>query len=176
MTCNCCQHSDGSWTICPECKAVLDLNEDQEDRELLDMYWEAGASLRKELGNNLIPKGLVLEPIELENDIPKKSDRHNSGKTQTREIYPKFLMGIGEVLTKSRDKYDHYNWCKATKISTPYESAMRHLMEFQSGADLDAESGKHHLLHVATNIMFMYYHMMENPDYADDRFFKKDKK
>lgn len=104
---------------------------------------------------------------------PVTSARHNEGKVQTREVYPDYIMGIGDVLTASRAKYDHFNWCKPTKLSTPYESAMRHLMAFQSGEDYDSESGKHHLLHVATNIMFMYYHNTVNKEESDDRFFKK---
>lgn len=108
-------------------------------------------------------------------EAPSQSARYNQGKVQTREIDPAFILGIGEVLTKSRAKYEHYNWCKPTKLSTPYESMMRHIMAFQSGEDFDKETGSHHLLHAATNIMFMYYHCMNNPEESDDRFFKKDK-
>jgi hypothetical protein len=111
----------------------------------------------------------------LKNNNPT-SARYNQGKIQTREVDPAFILGIGDVLTASRAKYDHFNWCKPTKLSTPYESAMRHLMAFQSGEDFDKETSKHHLLHVATNIMFMYYHITNNPEESDDRFFKKDKK
>lgn len=102
--------------------------------------------------------------------------RYNENKIQTREIDPNFILGIGQVLTKSREKYDHYNWCKPTQLSTPYESMMRHILAFQSGEDFDKETSAHHLLHAATNLMFMYYHITNNPEESDDRFFKKDKK
>ncbi len=102
----------------------------------------------------------------------EKSQRFNNGKIQTKEIDPAFILGIGDVLTKSREKYDAFNWTKNTKLSVPYESMMRHLMAFMQGEDFDKESGKHHLLHVATNVMFMYYYIRTNPDYSDDRFFK----
>lgn len=107
---------------------------------------------------------------------PITSARYNEGKVQTREVDPAFILGIGEVLTKSRAKYDHFNWCKPTKLSTPYESMMRHIMAFQQGEELDKETQSHHLLHAATNLMFMYYHITNNPEESDDRFFKKDKK
>jgi hypothetical protein len=42
------------------------------------------------------------------------SARYNNGKTQVREIDPDFIMGIGEVLTASRQKYDEGNWMKDT--------------------------------------------------------------
>lgn len=121
---------------------------------------KAGEALKLELENKKNPAKKVETAL-----------RFNSGKTQTREVYPAFIMGIAEVLTKSRDKYPSFNWCKPTKLSTPYESLMRHLMEFQMGEDFDEESGKHHLLHCATNLMFMYYQIINNPEFADDRFF-----
>lgn len=101
------------------------------------------------------------------------STRYNEGKTQTREIDPDFILGIGEVLTKSRAKYEHFNWQKPTNFSTPYESLMRHLMAFQKGEETDQETGSHHLLHAATNIMFLHYHAKNNTG-IDDRGFKKE--
>lgn len=113
------------------------------------------------------------EALSKQFEAPVQSARYNEGKVQTREIDPNFILGIGEVLTKSRAKYEHFNWCKPTKLSTPYESLMRHLMAFQSGEETDKETGSHHLLHAATNLMFMYYHITNNPEESDDRFFKK---
>lgn len=102
------------------------------------------------------------------------SKRYNAGKVQLREISPAFILGIGEVLTKSREKYDEMNWAKKTDWSVPYESALRHLMAFQSGEDYDSESGQPHLLHCATNIMFLHYHFLNSPE-TDNRLFKKKK-
>ncbi len=114
--------------------------------------------------------------LDLDHDEqPVMSQRFNQGKVQTREIDPAFILGIGEVLTKSRAKYDHFNWCKPTKLSTPYESMMRHILAFQSGENFDKETSSHHLLHAATNLMFMYYHIQNNPEESDDRFFKNTK-
>jgi uncharacterized protein YlaI len=118
----------------------------------------------------LVPDSGTEKPLPL-----AMSARYNEGKIQTREIDPNFILGIGEVLTKSRAKYEHFNWCKPTKLSTPYESMMRHLMAFQKGEELDNETGSHHLLHAATNLMFMYYHVINNKEESDDRFFKKQK-
>jgi hypothetical protein len=107
-------------------------------------------------------------------DSKQKSARHNQGKIQTREIDPDFILGIGEVLTKSRAKYDSFNWQKDTPFSVPYESLFRHLMAFQKGEEYDNETGCHHLLHAATNLMFLYYH--RNNTVMDDRGFKKENK
>jgi hypothetical protein len=102
------------------------------------------------------------------------SSRLNNGKVQVREVDPAFIIGLGEVLTASRAKYDEGNWQKETKLSTPYESAMRHLMKYWSGETLDEETGKHHLLHAATNLMFLHYHEYSGKG-VDDRLFKKSK-
>lgn len=118
----------------------------------------------------------IAAALSMQHTPVQQSARHNEGKTQTREIDPAFILGMGDVLTKSRAKYEHFNWCKPTKLSTPYESAMRHLMAFQAGEDIDKETGLSHLLHVATNIMFMHYHITNNPEECDDRFFKEGKK
>lgn len=102
--------------------------------------------------------------------------RLNQGKIQTREIDPAFILGMAKVLTESRSKYPHFNWAKPTKLSTPYESMMRHILAFQQGEDIDPDDGLPHLLKAAVNIMFMNYHVSNNKDYADDRFFiRKDK-
>jgi hypothetical protein len=101
-----------------------------------------------------------------------KSLRFNEGKIQTRELDPDFILGMGEVLTRSRGKYEHFNWQKPTNFSTPFESMMRHLMAFQKGEEVDSESLCHHLLHCAVNIMFLHYHATNNTG-IDDRGFKK---
>ena len=111
-----------------------------------------------------------------EPDSTTSSLRFNENKIQTREIDPNFILGLGQVLTKSREKYEHFNWCKPTKLSTPMESMERHLLAFKAGEDIDPDDGLHHLLKAAVNIMFQYYHITNNPEYSDDRFFKKDKK
>lgn len=100
------------------------------------------------------------------------SKRYNTGKPQTSEIDPEFIIGIAKVLTKSREKYERANWALGNNWSVPYESMMRHLMAFQAGEENDAESGQHHLLHAATNIMFLYYYSQQFPEF-DDRVFKK---
>lgn len=139
------------WSTGGKCKAC--------ERELSEKDWS----------------GLIPEALSKQFDAPTQSARYNTGKTQVRELDPAFIMGLGEVLTASRQKYDEGNWMKETKFSTPYESAMRHLMKFWSGEEFDEETSKHHLLHAATNLMFLYYHTRSDVG-IDDRLFKKDKK
>lgn len=139
-------YSTGDW--CPECAAEL--------KEYLTEREEVSKEMTDEAFSH-------------------QSARHNEGKVQLREIDPAFITGLGEVLTASRAKYDEGNWMKETKFSTPYESAMRHLMKFWDGQELDDETTKHHLLHAATNLMFLYYHTRSGKG-IDDRLFKKERK
>lgn len=106
-------------------------------------------------------------------EIPNKSARYNSGKISLKEVDPSFILGIAEVLSKSRAKYDEYNWQKPTKISVPMDSLERHFLAFKAGEDLDKETLCHHLYHCATNLMFMLYHLNKDKDQSDDRGFKK---
>jgi hypothetical protein len=105
-----------------------------------------------------------------------ESLRYNSGKTQISEIDPNFILAMADVLTKSQSKYTKFNWQRPTKLSTPYDSLMRHILSFQRGENIDPDDGLPHLIKAAVNLMFMHYHLTTNPDYCDDRGFKKDKK
>lgn len=161
-------------------KGVVDYVDYNNDLEVA--FTDIGLiTIRSYYVEKIVPEkaGLNIDPQKLDElvgaEFTKQSARHNSGKTQVRELDPAFIMGLGEVLTASRSKYEEGNWMKETKFSTPYESAMRHLMKFWSGEEFDEETGKHHLLHAATNLMFLYYHTRSGVG-IDDRLFKKDKK
>lgn len=105
---------------------------------------------------------------------PTGSLRFNKDKPITNEMDPAFLLGIGEVMEKSRAKYPRGNWAKGNDFSVPYDSMMRHLLAFQSGVELDPETNCDHLLHAATNLMFLYHYSKNFPEF-DDRLFKKKK-
>jgi hypothetical protein len=79
---------------------------------------------------------------------------------------------MGEVLTKSREKYDEFNWQLPTKLSTPMDSLERHWLSFKSGEDIDPDDQMYHLYKVAVNAMFIMFHLRNNPGYSDDRGFK----
>jgi hypothetical protein len=150
----------GSGTICEDCiKDVPQLSED----------------IQKELQKAFPVSTVTTDSHDLKVKDGAFSARHNEGKTQVREIDPDFILGIGDVLTASRTKYSEGNWMKETKFSTPYESCMRHLQKFWNGEELDEETKRHHLLHAATNLMFLYYHT-DSGKGIDDRLFKKEKK
>jgi hypothetical protein len=101
--------------------------------------------------------------------------RFNTGKSQTSELDPEFLLGMGRVLEKARQKYPRGNWSLGNNYSVPWDSMMRHLLAWQSGESLDEESGQNHLYHAALNLMMLAHYEQNFPE-MDDRIFKKAKK
>ena len=94
--------------------------------------------------------------------------RYNKGKPQIHQVPSCAIKGMAEVLMYGENKYGKDNWRKGNKFSVPYDSAMRHLMEFWEEGDNDDESKMHHLKHALTNIaMVLYYY--ENYPEMDDR-------
>lgn len=123
---------------------------------------------------NIAPEKLM-EIIGATQQSSTGSLRYNSGKPQLNEISPKFLLEMGAVLEKSRQKYPRGNWEKGNNYSVPYDSMMRHLLAWQSGESIDKESGLSHLAHAALNLMMLHYYESNYPEF-DDRIFKKEKK
>lgn len=80
-----------------------------------------------------------------------------------------FLVGVAEVLTFGAKKYAAHNWRKGIEVSRSIAGAMRHITSFNSGENLDPESGKSHLYHAACCLMFAQG-MLDSMPEKDDRF------
>lgn len=80
-----------------------------------------------------------------------------------------FLEGVASVLTFGARKYAAHNWRQGISISRLVAASYRHLGAFNSGEDLDPESGKSHLFHLGCCIMFASW-MLENRPDLDDRY------
>lgn len=95
--------------------------------------------------------------------IEKVGLKDNNNKILLELIDPKFILGIGGVLTYGANKYKPNSWQNVENgIEIHYGAALRHLIKWKCGEDIDNESGLHHLLHAATNIMFVLYHLEDN--------------
>jgi len=80
------------------------------------------------------------------------------GKTRWDLIPWDCVEQVAEILTFGADKYDANSWQKVDDAESRYFSALlRHLIAYQQGEDLDQESGKLHLSHVATNALFLLW-------------------
>ncbi len=104
---------------------------------------------------------------------PTGSKRNNVDKPSMSNLLPEFLLGMAEVMTKGEKKYGKNNWKKGNYTSVPYDSAMRHIMDWQKGISLDDETKDHHLFHAAVNLMMCWYYEQEYKDF-DNRVYKKE--
>jgi len=65
------------------------------------------------------------------------------------------LLGLGAVLHYGAEKYDAHNWRGGMEWSRLTGAAMRHLLAFQGGEDIDPESGLPHIDHALCCLMFL---------------------
>lgn len=101
--------------------------------------------------------------------------RYNNGKPEMSQLDPRFIMELAKLMTQSEKKYGKYNWALGQKYTTTYDSLNRHMTAFLTGEEIDPESGIHHLIHCASNIMIMWTSWkLDNPE-LDDRYFKEKK-
>lgn len=103
--------------------------------------------------------------------------RLNSGKPEVSQLDPRFIIDLAELITISAEKYGKFNYALGQEYLTPIDSLMRHTMKFLSGEDLDDESLRSHVLHMAANCMILYSSILTDKKELDNRFegFKVDK-
>ena len=85
--------------------------------------------------------------------------KHDAQKSKVELIEPYFILGMGDILAFGADKYAVDQWKNATEddVKRIYGALQRHALQYRSGELRDEETGKSHLLHLATNAMFLYY-------------------
>ena len=94
--------------------------------------------------------------------------RYNTGKPDFSLIPLSTLEDEAKVWEYGKRKYAAWNWAKGMDWSIPYACAMRHLSAWQSGENIDTESGQPHLAHVACNIRMLILYSKTYPE-GDDR-------
>ena len=94
--------------------------------------------------------------------------RYNDGKPDLSLIPLWTLAGEALVWAHGKKKYSAWNWSKGMPWSVPLACALRHLMAWQNGEDIDPESGQSHLDHVACNIRMLKLYSVNYPE-GDDR-------
>ena len=85
-------------------------------------------------------------------------------------IPPNTLMRIGRVFAMGARKYGDTNWLKGMRWSRLYAAAMRHLLAYWSGEDLDSESNEYHLVHAICDLMCLLEYYEQHPALDDRRF------
>lgn len=102
------------------------------------------------------------------------------GEKPDYSLVPPFAMEeLARLLTVGAKKYSPNNWQKVKPKKRYYAAAGRHLFQYMSAVlrgkkseQYDDETGIHHLICVACNVMFLYEHetvySVDEPFYGDD--------
>lgn len=110
--------------------------------------------------------------LELNSTDKSKLDtggvKHDSDKAQINIIDPAFIDEMGKVFSFGANKYARGNYRKGMEWSRLTDAAMRHILAFQSGEDMDPESGLLHLAH-AGSCLSMLTDFYVNQLGTDDR-------
>lgn len=95
--------------------------------------------------------------------------KYDQDKPRMDLLDPEFLEGVAKVLSFGANKYDAHNWRLGIPLSRLLAAAYRHLGQYNSGADLDKESGLNHLYHASCCLMFASWLQIHRPAF-DDRW------
>ena len=95
--------------------------------------------------------------------------KHDAGKPPMSLLDSKWLTGVAAVLGFGAKKYAAHNWRSGIAYSRLSDAALRHLMAFNDGEDLDPESGLPHLHHASCCLMFLSNMSATRPE-LDDRW------
>jgi len=99
----------------------------------------------------------------------KKATKETAGKLRTDLVSPEMMIALAEVLTYGATKYDERNWEGGLVFMDNYAAAMRHLLLWASGVDIDHESGLKHIDHAMVNLAMISTQTRRGRKDLDDR-------
>lgn len=90
---------------------------------------------------------------------PNKAKKYDSEKPAIDLVCADYILGTADVLTFGAKKYGKKNYLEGKGdpdyINRLYSAIQRHLLAFQKGELLDAESGKPHLFHASAGLAML---------------------
>lgn len=84
-----------------------------------------------------------------------KALKNATGKARLSLLPPAPLVDITRVMEHGARKYEDWDWCRSRLWMEYLDAVLRHLALWQSGEDLDGESGLPHLSHAACTLLFL---------------------
>jgi hypothetical protein len=107
-------------------------------------------------------------------ELPKdlagyKALTHDDGKPPLAYLPWSALDEVAMVQAYGHQKYgDFYNYRKGMEVGRNLSCAIRHIRAYMEGEDNDPESGRNHLAHAATRLLFTLQNIADNKQ-IDDR-------
>ena len=95
--------------------------------------------------------------------------KHDEGKPPMSLIPRPAMESEAMALRYGRDKYGAYNFKKGFDYSRLIDAALRHILAFNEGEELDSESGVSHLGHARACLAFLIDQQARGTG-KDDRF------
>lgn len=99
--------------------------------------------------------------------------RFNQGKPKLHLVPTSLKEAVARVfeygMTREQNPYPENNWRRGMSWSTVIDSLMRHTEAYNSGEDLDPDSGLPHPYHMACNVAMLIEYISTCPE-LDDRF------
>lgn len=100
---------------------------------------------------------------------PAGGTKKDAGKDRWELLPTDAVREVVKILTFGAVKYDARNWEKGISYGRVYAATQRHLTSWWEGEDADPESGRSHLAHAATNVVFLLAFVLRGKDSYDDR-------
>lgn len=97
------------------------------------------------------------------------AEKHLEGKLRVDLIPPEMITALATGLGYGCSKYSERNWEKGIPLVSSYASALRHLLSWVSGTDIDEESGIRHIILALLNIGFIVTQTERGRKDLDDR-------
>lgn len=94
--------------------------------------------------------------------------KHDQNKAPLDLLPYEGLEAIAQVLGFGAKKYARGQWMGGIEYSRLIAAAQRHIGQFNSGQDMDEESGLSHLAHAGCCILFLLW-MQKHKPHMDNR-------
>lgn len=98
-----------------------------------------------------------------------RGKKHDEEKEPLAYIPLAALKAEGSAFKHGAKKYDAWNYKNGIAVTRTVSAAVRHIYQFLSGENVDAESGAHHLGCARANLA-MALDTLENHSNFDDRY------
>ena len=99
--------------------------------------------------------------------------KRDSGKPPITLLDRDFIEGTAQVMRFGAEKYNRYNWCGGISHTRLADAAMRHLIAWAGGEDLDPESGLPHIDHAGASLNMLRGNQRLHSE-LDDRYRMQD--